>query len=226
MASKFAVPNTPKQPSGPPPAGVMAKKRPRVVEPPTWMVVGVPPPPPPPVRADRAQTLLCTEPKSAGCIKGEKGWDAGEHTHGRRSVEEGQSVRRLKKQEKVESDSEEIMMVVHGVPLPMTPPTPPMGSSSHVEPVVEKTRAVPDYVEPEVDVMRAEAIIHHHKLMHKELSGDRIQRGGWQSKAQVLIDLVTNGLHDDAVLVASHYGKKMDEETMAEVVRRAAQHSG
>ena len=120
----------------------------------------------------------------------------------------------------VESEDEQVADLSGvGVALPCTPPE---TIAAGPEPTIA-ARQPPDYVEPATaDSDHAEKVIAAHKQVHKEVSGDRVQRGGWQSKAQVLVDLVCNGFNDEALLVASHYGSRMDAEQVAEVLRRSA----
>lgn len=172
------------------------------------MVHGVPRPPPPPARrsaeADDAQ--LGTVPKAGSS----HGWDADRLHAGRLArVEKAE-------EEKVESSDDEEVKIGVGIALPMTPP-----EIIEAEPPQVAARPPPDYCEPQlVNTERAEAMIAAHKQVHKEVSGDRIQRGGWQIKAQVLVDLVANGFTDDAMILASHYGPRLDREQVAEVLRR------
>ena len=204
----------PQQPSEPPPAA-LRQKRPRVVDPPQWVLHGVPKPPPPPTRqrirgsaAEAVGTDLGTAPK-AGSSLGQ--------------LHDGRVARRAKaEEEKVEASGDEEVLIGKGVALPMTPPevleagpmTPPVTPQVAV-------RDPPAYVEPQcADTDRAEAMIAAHKQVFKEVTGDRIQRGGWQTKAQVLVDLVANGFTEDAVLLASHFGPRLDREQVADVLSR------
>ena len=195
----------PKQPTEPPPAAmVAAKKRPRVVEPPQWVKAGVPQPPPPPVRerSTVAKVDLGCEPKSSG------------------SRDAKSSGSRDAKAAEVESEDEQVAYVQGvGVALPCTPPE---TIAAGPDPTFA-ARQPPDYVEPATDdTEHAEKVIAAHKQLHKEVSGDRVSRGGWQSKAQVLVDLVCNGFNDEALIIARHYGSRMDAEQVAEVLRRSA----